>query len=179
MSDTGGQSAAFPPPPLKAAAEEVAALLKSRKQTIAVAETAAGGLVSAVLLTVPGASEFYCGGLTLYTLQSRIAYGGWTQDMITSYRGPTPEIVAGLAEHTRSVLKSDYVVSESGTAGPSGGNTKNRKPGFVCLAVATGKGSTTRELDTGLGGDRQGNMVAFAIAALELVRDVIRGSEKL
>jgi nicotinamide mononucleotide (NMN) deamidase PncC len=55
----------FPPPDLKQAAEEVAALLRDRKETIAVAETAAGGLISAALLSTPGASAFYKGGLTV------------------------------------------------------------------------------------------------------------------
>lgn len=56
---------AFPPPELKQAAEEVAALLRERKETISVAETAAGGLISAALLSTPGASQFYQGGLTV------------------------------------------------------------------------------------------------------------------
>ena len=55
----------FPPEPLKAIVEEVASLLKARKETISVAETAAGGLISAALLATPGASTFYKGGLTV------------------------------------------------------------------------------------------------------------------
>lgn len=58
--------AEFPPPPLKKIAEEVAAVLRERKETIAVAETAAGGLISAALLSTPGASKFYKGGLSEY-----------------------------------------------------------------------------------------------------------------
>jgi Competence-damaged protein len=58
---------AFPPPELQRAAEEVAALLRERGETIAVAETAAGGLISAALLSTPGASAFYRGGLTVST----------------------------------------------------------------------------------------------------------------
>lgn len=58
-------ASAFPPPELKQAAEEVASLLRDRKETICVAETAAGGLVSAALLSTPGASAFYKGGLTV------------------------------------------------------------------------------------------------------------------
>ena len=138
-----------------------------------------GGLVSAALLSYPGASGFYKGGLTLYTLESRIAFAGWTQDYLKTYKGPTPEIVSGLAEHTRKTLGSTYTVSESGTAGPTGGSTKNRTPGYVALAVAAEKGTFTREVETGLGGDREGNMVRFAVEALKLVKDAITGEEKL
>ena len=98
--------------PLGSSAAEVVQLLKDRKETISVAETAAGGLISAALLSTPGASSIYKGGLTLYTLQSRIAFAGWTQRNIDEYRGPTPDIVAGLAENVRDKLESTYCVCE-------------------------------------------------------------------
>lgn len=66
--------------------------------------------------------------LQLYTLESRIAYAGWTEENLKDYKGPTPDLVAGLAEHTRKTLGSTYVIGESGTAGPTGGTTKNRIP---------------------------------------------------
>jgi nicotinamide mononucleotide (NMN) deamidase PncC len=103
----------FPPPALREAAEEVAAILRERKETISVAETAAGGLVSAALLATPGASKIYKGGLTLYTLESRIAFAGWTQADLDNYDGPTPKLVAGLAAHVRKTLKSTYTVGEA------------------------------------------------------------------
>lgn len=65
-------SPAFPPAPLRLAAEEVAALLRQKKQTICVAETAAGGLISAALLSTPGASKIYKGGLSMYKQSSAI-----------------------------------------------------------------------------------------------------------
>ena len=102
----------FPPPALRQAAEDVASLLRERKETISVAETAAGGLVSAALLSTPGASRIYKGGLTLYTLDSRIAFAGWTQANIDNYDGPTPKLVEGLASHVRETLKSNYTVGE-------------------------------------------------------------------
>lgn len=45
---------------------------------------------------------------------------GWTQASIQNYKGPTKEIVAGLAENVREKLGSTYTISESGTAGPTG-----------------------------------------------------------
>ena len=77
--------APFPPTNLLQIAEKISVILKQRKETVAVAETASGGLISATLLAVPGASEYFRGGLTLYTLPSRIAYGGWTEENLTNY----------------------------------------------------------------------------------------------
>ncbi|KAI9811133.1 MAG: hypothetical protein M1827_005584 [Pycnora praestabilis] len=169
----------FPPSAVKEIVREVAGLLKERKETVSIAETAAGGIISASLLATPGASGFYKGGLTLYTLESRIAFAGWSQENIKGYKGPTPEIVSGLAENVRKTLGSTYTICESGTAGPTGGQTKNRTPGYVALAVSSDRGTYTRELDTGLGGDREKNMVTFAVEALKLLHDVITGDAKL
>lgn len=136
-------------------------------------------MISATLLSFPGASGYYKGGLTLYTLESRIAFAGWTEANTQGYKGPTPEIVTGLAEHTRKTLGSTYTVSESGTAGPTGGQTRNRTPGYVALAVAREGGETvTREVESG-SSDREANMVRFAVEGLKLVRDVIKGEGKL
>jgi nicotinamide mononucleotide (NMN) deamidase PncC len=66
--------------------------------------------------------------MKLYTLESRIAFAGWTQSHIDNYAGPTPDIVKGLAEHVRTTLSSTYTLAESGTAGPTGGKTRNRTP---------------------------------------------------
>ncbi|RDW87716.1 putative competence protein CinA [Coleophoma crateriformis] len=168
--------AEFPPAQIRPVAAEVAKLLKEKKETVSVAETAAGGLISAALIAQAGASAFYRGGLTVYTLESRVEYAGWTEADYKDYRGPTTDIVAGLATNTRTKLGSTYCVSESGTAGPT---SPNRPVGYVALAVASEKGVFKKELSTGLGGDREGNMVAFAVEALTLLRDVLKGDAKL
>lgn len=64
----------------------------------------------------------------LYTLESRIAYAGWTEENLKDYTGPTPEIVKGIAENVRPKLDTTYTICESGTAGPTGGDTRNRTP---------------------------------------------------
>ncbi|KAJ5713340.1 uncharacterized protein N7483_010521 [Penicillium malachiteum] len=165
--------AEFPPPSLQPLIQEVFDLLKARNETISVAETAAGGLISACLISAPGASAIYKGGLTVYTLQSRIEFAGWTSENLNNYEGPTIEIVAGMADHTRRTLGSTYAVSESGTAGPSGrGATRNRTPGYVAVAVSSAQGSVTREIETG-SNNRAENMVAFARETLRLLRDIL------
>ncbi|KAI1840849.1 hypothetical protein JX266_012931 [Neoarthrinium moseri] len=169
----------FPPAEIREILQEVTSFLKSRNETVSVAETAAGGLISSSLLSAPGASGYYKGGLTLYTLPSRIAYAGWTQESIKGYRGPTTDIVTGLAKHVRKDLDSTYTISESGTAGPTGGDTPNRTPGYVALAVDCEKGTFVRELNTGLGTDRVANMKRFAVEALKLLKDVMTGEAKL
>ncbi|KFY25854.1 hypothetical protein V491_01567 [Pseudogymnoascus sp. VKM F-3775] len=177
-----GLSPSFPPRSLVPLVEEAAGLLKGRNETVSVAETAAGGIISAALLSTAGASRFYVGGLTgmnadagkLYTLPSRVQFAGWTDEDTKAYTGPTLGVVSKMAENVRGKLNSTYTVCESGTAGPTGGTTRNRTPGYLALAVSTPEGTFTREVDTG-SADRAENMVNFAAEALKLLIDVIKG----
>jgi len=171
-------SSEFPPQSVRAIVQDVSNLLKDRKETVSIVETCAGGIISASLLSTPGASAFYKGGLTVYTLPSRIQFAGWTDENTKAYKGPSPGVVSGLAENTRAKLQSTYTLCESGTAGPTGGTTPNRTPGYVALAVATEQGTYTKELSTGLA-DREKNMVAFTVEALTFLKDVINGKAKL
>lgn len=162
----------FPPPTLAPYLTQIAALLTERKQTVCVAETAAGGLISSALLSVPGASAYYAGGLTVYTLASRVAFCGFTQDDFVGYKGPTPAIVEKLATNTREKLNATYAISESGTAGPTAAPTQT--PGYVALAIATPDGVVSKEIKTGTN-DRQANMVLFAEEALRFFVEVLTG----
>ncbi|GJE88042.1 competence/damage-inducible CinA family protein [Phanerochaete sordida] len=164
-------SAPFPPPSLAPYISQIAALLTERKQKVAVAETAAGGLISASLLSVPGASAYYAGGITTYTLASRIELCGFTQEDFVGYKGPTPAIVEKLAKNTRGKLDAAYAIAESGTAGP-GATPPTATPGYVALAIATPSGVVSKELKTGQD-DRAANMVLFAEEALKFFLQVL------
>ncbi|KAL8652180.1 MAG: hypothetical protein Q9210_002836 [Variospora velana] len=167
-------SSEFPPASIRPILNEIAQLLSSREETISVAETAAGGIISASLLSVPGASKYYRGGLTLYTLESRIQFAGWTEDTKKNYNGPNKEVVSALAQNVREKLGSTYCLSESGTAGPgASGSNKERRPDFVALAVASDRGVVTEEQTTGIGGNREKNMVEFARLGFELLKKAI------
>lgn len=75
----------FPPPAFQPLLDEIAAQLVSRGATIAVAETSTGGLISAALLSVPGASRFFVGGTTVYTPTARKAWAGWDDQISKDY----------------------------------------------------------------------------------------------
>jgi len=180
MSSESG--APFPPATLRPLLTEISALLAKPGDplagpiSLAVAETTSGGLISAALLSVPGASKWYAGGATLYTKKSRELWAGWGAKDLDNYKGPTEEVVAGLASHVRSTLDATYCIGESGTAGPTA--RVHLVPGRVALAIASKSGPViTRTVDTGLGNDREANMVAFAEHALRLLRDVLTGEE--
>ena len=149
-------------------ATRAAALLKERGETVAVAEGAAGGLISAALLAVPGASKYYVGGSVVYT---RTAKEGLLGDVIETpkgIRGATEEWATWLATAARTRLGTTWGVGEGGAAGPA--NPYGDPAGHAWLAVAGPDGVTTRHLLTGVD-DRPSNMVAFATAAIALLTE--------
>jgi PncC family amidohydrolase len=154
----------------RALANEIAALLTERGEKVAVAEGTAGGLVSAALLWVPGASRYFAGGGVTYTLNSRIVLAGVPAETLENYRGTTPEMIATLAESMRQRLGAEWCIAESGLAGPTGGRS-GAAPGRVTVGVA-GPISRTEVFETGVD-DRETNMIDFATRALRYLRDAI------
>ena len=151
-------------------AEKIAALLKARNQTIAVSESSSGGLISAALLAVPGASAYFAGGAVPYNRNALVKLMSVAEDRL---RGQTPssEAYAMLkAQLVRNHLSATWAVSENGVAGPTG-NRYGTAPGHSCVAVS-GPVERTRTVETG-STDRLANMYAFANAALELLASAL------
>jgi nicotinamide-nucleotide amidase len=147
-------------------AERLALILKDRRETVAVAESSAGGLVSAALLAVPGASAYFLGGLVVYTYASREVFLGLSQLVLGEIRPATEAYAMRLAQAMRQRLGATWALAETGAAGPSG-NRYGDSAGHACLAVA-GPVERVVTLETGQQ-DRLGNMRAFAAAALDLL----------
>jgi PncC family amidohydrolase len=153
-------------------AEKIAARLIERKQTVAVAEGSAGGLISAALLAIPGASAYFMGGAVVYTGAARASFAGISLDDMKAQgiRPASEPYAVMLAKHMRDRLESDWALSEAGAAGPSG-NRYGDPAGHTCIAVA-GPSQRTLTLRTG-SSDRRANMHAFAARALELFAEQI------
>jgi len=152
-------------------AEALAARLKARGDTLAVAESAAGGLVSAALLAQPGASAYYRGGAIVYTGAAKAALVGLSAADVAAHRSATEGYALLLARTMRERLGSTWAVAESGASGPSG-NRYGDAAGHTCLAVA-GPVERVLTLETGHG-DRVANMRAFAAAVLALLDECLR-----
>ncbi len=151
----------------------VAALLKQREQTLAVAESSAGGLISAALLAVPGASAYFLGGAVIYTLQARRALLGLTDDDLAGIRASTEPYARLKAATVRRMHDTTWGLSETGASGPTG-NRYGDAAGHACIAVA-GPVERSITLETGAG-DRVANMWTFTKAALELLEASIKES---
>ena len=151
-------------------AAAIAALLKERRQTLAIAESSAGGLINAALVAVPGASAYYLGGAIIYTPKGRQALLGL--EVPKGIRSATEAFAAILARSIREKLGATWGLAETGASGPTG-NRYGDAPGHACIAVA-GPVEIAITLETGSAG-REANMWTFAARALELLEKTIRG----
>jgi nicotinamide-nucleotide amidase len=151
---------------LVAIAEQIAVKLIERRQTIAVAESSTGGLISASLLAVPGASAYYIGGAVVYTRDARRILMEIPDEAMKGFRSSSEPYAKLLASQVRQRFSTDWGLSETGATGPTG-NRYGDAAGHSCMAVA-GPQPSVMTLETG-NADRFANMHVFASTALNLL----------
>ena len=144
-------------------AERIALLLIARKETVAIAESSTGGLITAALLAVPGASAYCLGGVVLYTRQAWDALSGFSVEVLKGFRSATEQNAIIRAAFVRDRFKAHWGLGETGAAGPTG-NRYGDPAGHTCIGVSGGSESamTVRTNSN----DRLQNMYAFASSAL-------------
>jgi nicotinamide-nucleotide amidase len=157
---------------IKATAEAVAVRLKARAETLAVAESSAGGLISAALLSLPGASAYFLGGAVVYTRQARRGLLAISEEAMSGIRSASEPYAALLAATVRERMGASWGLAETGASGPTG-NRYGDPAGHACLAVD----GPTRRVETlaTARADREANMQLFAKRALEMLLQELQG----
>jgi PncC family amidohydrolase len=151
-------------------AAKAGALLKSRGETIAIAESSAGGLIAASLLAVPGASTYFLGGGVIYTQRARLALLGIDAAAMAGMRPSTEPYALLLARRVRERHGAVWGLGETGATGPTG-NRYGDAAGHACIAVA-GPNERALTLETG-SSDRIANMREFGARALKLLAEAL------
>ena len=146
-------------------AERVARLLKERNETLTVAESSTGGLISAALLALPGASAYFLGGAVVYTQVARRALMD-VAELPNGMRASTEAYALFAARRARERFSASWALAETGASGPTG-NRYGDAPGHTCIAVV-GKVEHAMTRETGMI-DRVTNMRTFSEAALDLL----------
>jgi PncC family amidohydrolase len=146
--------------------------LKARKETIAIAESSAGGLISAALLAVPGASAYFLGGGVVYTPKARVMLMDVPREAVAGMRSASEPYAALLAKTARERFNATWGLSETGASGPTG-NPYGDAAGHTCIGLS-GPLTHAITLETGAS-DRVANMIAFARRALKLLEGALEG----
>ena len=148
-------------------AQQLAARLIERRRTVAVAESSTGGLISAALLAVPGASAYFLGSAVVYTRDARRTLMDIPDDAMKGIRSASEPYAKLLARQIRKRFSCDWGLSETGATGPTG-NRYGDAAGHSCMAVAGSSEQLVMILETG-SADRLGNMHVFASTALNFL----------
>jgi PncC family amidohydrolase len=145
-------------------AKAIAAKLIERRQTIAVAESSTGGLISAALLAVPGASAYFLGSAVVYTRDARRTLMDIPDEAMKGIRSASEPYAKLLASRIRQRFSCDWALSETGATGPTG-NRYGDAAGHSCMGIAGSSEPIAMTLETG-SADRLQNMQVFASTAL-------------
>lgn len=153
-------------------ADKLGARLKARGETIAIAESSTGGLISAALLSVAGASVYFRGGSVIYTAYARSGFLGIPNPLPAPIeRASTEPYALLLAETVRKRLDSSWGLGETGATGPTG-NRYGDAAGHTCIALIGPNYSRAITVETG-SADRVGNMRVFSQRAMELLSEAL------
>lgn len=147
--------------------ERVGQLLVERHQTLALAESCTGGLISHRITSIAGSSAYYLGGVTSYANDVKIELLGVRPATLEKYGAVSQETALEMSHGIRERIGADYVLSVTGIAGPSGG-TPEKPVGTVWISIAQEKNHEARLFQ--FHGDRERIILGTSQAALNWLR---------
>lgn len=141
-------------------------LLRGKGETLSVAESCTGGMISHLITTVPGSSEYYLGSVTSYAVAVKNKVLGVPLKTVETYGIVSSEVAAAMAEGVRNLTGSTWAVATTGWADSSG--DEHEPAGTVWIAVSGPSGTVTERKN--YRNDRKRNIERFAASALDLLR---------
>jgi nicotinamide-nucleotide amidase len=155
--------------------DAVGALLRRRGRTVAVAESCSGGLLAQRFTSVPGASDYFVGGVVAYANETKTALLGVSEDLLEEHGAVSEPVARAMAEGVRERLAADFGLSTTGISGPAGGS--EAKPvGLVCVALAHAEGTEAGEFEFPF--DRERHRQITSSVCLDWVRRTLLGVER-
>jgi PncC family amidohydrolase len=151
-------------------------LLRARGLKLATAESCTGGLASHRITNIPGSSDYFLGGVVAYAYEAKVAALGVSWETLRAYGAVSREVVLEMARGARRLLSADLAVSVSGIAGPGGG-LPHKPVGTTWVGLVAPDGEWARCYC--FAGDREGNKILSAEAALRLLLDYLNGEREL
>jgi nicotinamide-nucleotide amidase len=151
--------------------EVVGMYLTMKQQTVSVAESCTGGLLSERLTSVPGSSSFFLGGVVCYSNELKIKLAGVPADLIRQHGAVSKPVAQALSEGVRTRAGASIGIGITGIAGPSGG-TPEKPVGLVFIGLADSRGAAVREFR--FPGNRERIRYWASQTALEMIRRRVR-----
>lgn len=153
--------------------QHVVETLAGRGETLAVAESLTGGALAAAIVSVPGASEVFLGGVTAYANALKVSLLGVGETTLSRTGAVSVAVAREMAEGVRTRTGSDWALATTGIAGPTGA-TEQKPVGLVCFGIATPRGEV-HAFGRTLAGDRKGVLARSVVGAMDLLRRALAG----
>ncbi len=155
---------------MKSLEQEVGVLLRRKGLTLGLVESATGGLISHLITSVPGSSDYYKGSVTAYSNMAKVSLVGVKEETIKKYGAVSPQVVEEMAQGGRRVLGVDICLADTGIAGP-GGATPGKPVGLFYVGLSHQSGAYSRKHN--FQGDREQNKKAAAEAVLSWLKEYL------
>lgn len=150
--------------------EEIGQVLRSKKKTLAVAESCTGGKLGDLITEVPGSSDYFLGGIISYSNDSKANLLGVDRETLKAKGAVSEEVALQMATGARRALGADIGVGVTGVAGPGGG-TVTKPVGLVYIAVSSAEASVCKR--NLFKGSRSSIKKQSAEKALAMLKDLV------
>ena len=144
--------------------------LRKKKLTVAAAESCTGGLLGAILSEHSGSSDYFRGGMEVYSDEAKTALADVPPQLIHSHGAVSAVVAAALARGARDKLGAKIGLGITGIAGPTGA-TPGKPVGLVYIAIDGPKLQAVKKKQWAF--DRAGNRLASVGVALDLLEEAI------
>ena len=149
---------------------EAGDLLRQKGRTLAIVESATGGLISHLITNVPGSSDFYRGSVTAYSNETKIKVVGVNKNSIRQYGAVSPQVAVEMAKGGRRLLAADICLADTGIAGP-GGASQEKPAGLFYIGLSYEKETLSQKHL--FRGSREQNKQQAAEAALRWLKEYL------
>lgn len=158
----------------KIISREISQLLWEREKTVGTAESCTGGRIAEAIISVPGASKYFKGGIICYVNEVKENLLGVSHDLLEEKTAFCEEVAIAMVKGACKTLKTDYAIAATGIAGPAGG-TKDIPVGTIWLACGTTEKVATCKLEEDLGRDM--NLAIATNKATQLFCDFLKAED--
>ncbi len=149
--------------------ENIGNILKEKGQRISTAESCTAGYISNLLTSVPGSSDYFEGGIVVYSNRAKINVLGVEKELIDEHTEVSGEVARRMAERVKEIMGTEYSIATTGYADPKGFGTEENPAGTIYFAISTPEGTKSTRLELKEGRNRN-----VYLATMEILDELIK-----
>jgi nicotinamide-nucleotide amidase len=159
----------------KIISREVSQMLWEMEKTVSTAESCTGGRIAEAIIAVPGASKYFKGGIISYVNEIKESLLGVSAEVLEEKTAVCEEVAVQMVKGACKSLNTDYAISATGFAGPTGG-TKDIPVGTIWLACGSPERQITMKVEEDHGRDI--NLAIATNKAMQMFLEFLKTEEK-